>query len=79
MYITLEMYHVRTTLQGVISSVSDTNLNQEFSQAKLQECYSYMQNKNYLYSNLWVKNDCSVWQHKCEQFYFLVNNKSTKS
>jgi len=34
----------------------------KFSEAKLQELYSYLPNaKNLLYSVFWVKNKCNAW------------------
>jgi hypothetical protein len=51
----------------LINLQCDTNLNQKFSEAKLQDFYSYLPKEKFpLLRSFWVKNDCNVRQHVCE-------------
>jgi hypothetical protein len=52
------------TLQmELINLQCNTNLNQKFSETKLQHFILTCQKKYFLYSGLFVKNDCNVRQH----------------
>jgi 17beta-estradiol 17-dehydrogenase/3beta-hydroxysteroid 3-dehydrogenase/mitotic-spindle organizing protein 1 len=65
----------------LINFQCDTNLNQKFSETKLQDFYSYLPKENFpLLRSFGLRMTAMFGStYVCEQFFSLVNNNKTKS